>query len=278
MTVTRNMKLQTKPASVLLLFLLLCSVLFLLITVSCDDPTTPDSGTDSPEGNFLEDFDDGDYDGWSYHEDWSYSEGSHAVEVSDGALKIERREARGAHGIFGIEQDVSIPVDDSTEIMFDIQAAYSNVRGGSGDNNTEFPANISLTLATDDGEKTLRFAYNYRGGSDKEFEDGYQVGIGDAPEGEWLREEKYRITDYFPTASEVTNIDIFSKGWDYTGYVDNLVIGISVERVSSRSGRTEKVKGLIRSGSLNEIVNWIIGNKTSNERFGVQRSYRSGLT
>lgn len=149
------------------------------------------------------------------------------IDANNGYLLISRENAGNdlsePEGL-GISKGVNINVYDSTKIIFDVQAVYSNINNGSGLNNDQFPIIIKLLLETVNGEAVLQFAYNYRGGSVKISDNFYQAAFGRIWQGIWLKNEAFWITDYFPEATAIKKITIYGSGWDFTGMVDNLKI------------------------------------------------------
>ena len=179
---------------------------------------------------FSENFDDGNIDDWTYTEYFEGNPGTHDISAEGGFLSVMRlgssNSGGGPYGNIGIEKLLDIPVDQDTEILFDVKAVYNTLPLSyyeTGDNQA-YPIKVRLSLETLDGPCFLSFAYNYNGGSDASGGNLYRVGVGDAPQGVWMRDEAYRICDYFPLATSISQIRIVGKGWDFESQIDNVSI------------------------------------------------------
>lgn len=147
------------------------------------------------------------------------------IGVIDEELRVLRTGAGGAGRTCGPVTFMDFPVSDSTTVWFDVKATFSNVRNGSGDANTEFPANVSAYLTLDDGSQAhLRYSYNYRGGSDIHNANFIQIAQGYVPQDEWLFAEHMRIREHFPTASRMDSLRIYGAGWDFESWYDNIYV------------------------------------------------------
>ena len=184
------------------------------------------SATSAGTVQFSEDFEDPNLSGWEFIHPNSIGD-IQVIDANNGYLWINRENAGNnlsePEGL-GISKSVNIDVYDSTMIIFDVQAAYSNIANGSGLNNDQFPIIIKLLLETGNGDAILQFAYNYRGGSVKSADNFYQAAFGHVGQGIWLSDEAFWITDYFPDATAIKKITIYGSGWDFTGMLDNLMI------------------------------------------------------
>ena len=174
---------------------------------------------------FVENFDDGDFiNNPKWIED-NKDDRPGEVKVANKALKVVRTGAFGNGGGVGIKKSLKLPINNSTMVIFDVKASFSDVRNGSGDKNREFPISVSIIVRLEDGsDAEIRYAYNYRGGSNKKEEKLVQIAKGDVEQDAWLRAESFNVRSHFPTAQEITKIKIFGNGWNYEGWADNIKI------------------------------------------------------
>lgn len=89
-----------------------------------------DAGGPYNGNEFEDDFDDGDY---TSNPSWKVDNDDDIpgeVSVENGALKILRSNVTLNGGRVGIYKNVNIPVNEDTEVEYDVKASYSNVRGG----------------------------------------------------------------------------------------------------------------------------------------------------
>lgn len=172
---------------------------------------------------FEENFNDGDYSGWTY---WAPGSGSSYVQVESGKLHIKRWGAGGSGRSTGIKRDdVYIPLTDTVFTRFDVRADYSSVRNATGDGNTEYPMTYRLKLDSPQGDRWLYFSYNDDGGWNKLWGSGnhYQYG-NDLPGDTWVYDETYRLRDHFTDATAITEIALYGSGWDFEGWIDDIEI------------------------------------------------------
>jgi two-component sensor histidine kinase len=147
------------------------------------------------------------------------------VSVVEEALRFHQSGAVKCGNYVYLQIDLDIHVSDSTMISFDVKTVYSSVDDGAGYRGIEYPIIISLGMVNSYDEfLTLMFCYNYRGGESHFTKDVMRVVFPNCPQGEWLRNETFRIRDYFPDAMKIYSIKIQGSGWDYESYVDNIMI------------------------------------------------------
>jgi hypothetical protein len=142
-------------------------------------------------------------------------------------LHISRTKAAGCGGpTFLLRENLNLDLGDFEAIFtFDVRPIFSDVRGGTGDNNSEWPASLQVVLVTGEGkEVALIKAYNYRGGTDLNQKDLIILGNGSAKQGEWLRGETLQVKKHFPDATKIKDIYIGGNGWNFESEFDNLVL------------------------------------------------------
>lgn len=193
------------------------------VQVSVAVTTTP-----TEDASLSDNFDDRNYTtdpAWTINEDTDTYPYQGAVTAEDGYAHFTRIGAGGNGGDAGLTLAVDIPVTSATTVQFDVIASYRSVRSGCGDNCTEHPSNVMLTLEDASGTQfRLRYAYNY-GGAVARFERADYLQIAtDIPQGVWVTGESYTVHDAWPDAVRITQVDIFGNGWDFDGGIDSLVI------------------------------------------------------
>ena len=119
----------------------------------------------------------------------------------------------------------NIPVTDSTQIQFDVKPSYSNVDEGAGYSANEYPVSIYLSLLNRQNEfLTMWLSYNYRGGESYYIKNYVRHVFPYCEKDKWIRNEVYRIRDFFPNARTILEIQVVASGWDYVGWADNIKI------------------------------------------------------
>ncbi len=173
---------------------------------------------------FEEQFTDAGLPGWTYHETTTYNRGTIVSGVEGGALRVYRSGSSGAFGNIGYRRSVSLPVDADTRVRFAIYPVSSSVRNYTGDGNGEYPAQVAIKCSTPNGPFTFIIAYNEDAVDrpNRSWGDGCQISRTRVQG--WLTNESYGIRDYVPNATEITEIDLLSSGWDFEGQWDSLTI------------------------------------------------------
>ncbi|MCD4788508.1 MAG: tetratricopeptide repeat-containing sensor histidine kinase, partial [Bacteroidales bacterium] len=178
--------------------------------------------------HFEENFNDGDFTNnpvWESRIHQACAPEPPQIIVTGGLLKAHQTDG----GICGtsatINTKLNIVVSDSTKIQFDIKPSYSNVDEGAGYFDWEFPMQVSMSLRNAHNEwMNLIFGYNYRGGNSRFKKNIISIAFSDCQQDVWLRNETFTIRDYFPDAMFIQSITVGGNGWDYEGYIDNIVI------------------------------------------------------
>ncbi|MCD4736995.1 MAG: hypothetical protein K8R53_13200, partial [Bacteroidales bacterium] len=175
-----------------------------------------------------EDFNDGDY---TIHPEWkeairqSCAPESPTLTVKDGVLQLHQSGAGTCGSSAAIELDLNIPVSTNTKIKFDVKPSYSTVDEGAGWFDVEYPIYIILWLVDQNYRLArLMFAYNYRGGESIFEKDNISMAFPSCRQDEWIRNEVFVLSKYYPEAKFIKRIKVGSSGWDYTGYIDNIMI------------------------------------------------------
>jgi hypothetical protein len=175
--------------------------------------------------SFSENFNDGDYTSdpeWTVDNNDDYPGD---VSIVDNAVRFYRTGAGGNGGAVAIRRETMIEISNSTTLSFDAKAVYRSVGAGCGWNCGEYPANVQLALEDDSGnEYVVKYSVNYGDAiEDKERENFKQYAIS-IPRDVWERNITFIPTEAWPAATKITRIDLFAAGWDYEGYIDNIVI------------------------------------------------------
>ena len=82
----------------------------------------------------------------------------------------------------------------------------------------------SILRDQDQNQLELLFCYNYRGGASLYQDYFIRVAFPYCEQNVWLRDETFRIRDYFPQAVLIERIMLAARGWDYEGCVDNVAL------------------------------------------------------
>lgn len=158
------------------------------------------------------------------------------IEVVDGVLRIYQKDARSCGTYASIVIELDIPVSDNTRIQFDVKPSYSTVDEGAGWTNREYPVTIILSLVNlKDEFLTIYFCYNYRGGESYYYKDHIRHVFPYCAQDVWIRNEVYRVKDFFPDAKTIVRFQIEGRGWDYESYADNIKIFDSKRIIGAKS-------------------------------------------
>ncbi len=176
---------------------------------------------------WSDDFGDGNFTANPSWTEWNYDDAPGVVEVTgdDSYVHFFRDAPPGNGGSIRLGLNVSLPVTKGTSIAFDVNPIFSDVVGGAGFSDGEYPAEVHLSLLDGDGNPLeLHFCYNYRGGSSLYEADFVRVAFPYCSQGVWLRDETFRIRDYFRQAVLIERIELGADGWDFEGCIDNIVL------------------------------------------------------
>jgi len=158
------------------------------------------------------------------------------IAIVNGVLKIQQQDARTCGNWAHLSMELNIPVSDSTKFQFDVKPAYSSVDDGAGWKNDEYPVSVRLKLVNQKDEfMDIWFCYNYRGGASYLYKDQIRLVFPYCDQDEWVRNEVYRIKDFFPDAKTIIELRIAGSGWDYEGYADNIKIYNNIENVENKT-------------------------------------------
>jgi hypothetical protein len=229
--------------------------------------------TSSGEAAFSDDFDDGDF---TNDPAWSVDNNDDLpgeLDVIDDALQILRTNAGGNGGTTGISKTLNIPITQDTRVNYDVKATFSDVSGGAGFGDGEYPISVEVVLQRDDGSMArLRHAYNYRGGANKDEGDFIQIVFPDVEQDTWLRDESFRVREHFPEAETITELRIYGNGWNYEGWADNVSINKSGEGGQNPSVPSDLTA---TAGDSQIELTWSPGGEESPAGYNVYRSTSS---
>jgi hypothetical protein len=184
------------------------------------------TGIGLPEMTFNETFSDGDFTADPIGILVNATVVPGLADAIDRELHVQRTGAGGLGGAISVHYPVSIPLNDTTTIAFDVKVISSSVRYGTGDGNEEYPATLELVLQdVTNGTRMLRFAYNDDGGASKTNAGMLQIARGDAPAGVWIRGERFIIQQLMTQkAIRITEVRLGGSGWDFESYFDNVMV------------------------------------------------------
>ncbi|MCK9212400.1 MAG: carboxypeptidase regulatory-like domain-containing protein [Ignavibacteriaceae bacterium] len=180
-----------------------------------------------PPSSFSDNFNDGDF---TNNPEWTANVNSSGcqlgtISVINGELKANQTNSSGCSSGSFIKINVNIPLSDSTKIQFDVKPTFSDVEGGAGVQNDEYPAVINLWLATSNVDTVVvRLAYNYRGGASWTGAKYIVVAFPACQQNVWRRNEQFVIRNYVPNAVKIVKLQAGGQGWNFEGYFDNIRI------------------------------------------------------
>ncbi len=149
--------------------------------------------------------------------------------VVNGVLEISRHAARPISQGADITLPVHVPVSRATQIQFDVQVLPDSARRGCGLNCASWPARVRLRVRNSDlTESEVWYGYSDIGGTSHTLGNVVIVGRGDAPAGEWLREQRFTVRDALPRADTIIQISVGGTGTDYAARFDNIYLPVPV--------------------------------------------------
>lgn len=175
--------------------------------------------------DWSEDFSDGDFTRSSSWIERNRDDSPGVIKVTgtDKHVRFYRDAPSGNGGGMELVRSLDFRITDDSAVAFDVNPVFSNIGGGAGWHNGEYPIEVQLQLRDAAGrELRLAFCYNYRGGASAREPDFVRIAFPDCQKNVWLRDETFVIRDYFPQANTVNSITLRASGWDYEGCVDNV--------------------------------------------------------
>lgn len=168
--------------------------------------------------------------GWTAGQRWKVDAARGArVGAVGGALEVVRQGSRGAVQGAGISIPVRIRVTRATQIQFDVQLLADSLRGGCGLNCAGWPAIVRVRVKNSDlTESEIWYAYNDTGGAGRTLGGVVIVARGDAPAGQWLRDQRFTIRDAAPRADSILQVSLGGIGADFGARFDNLFVPVPV--------------------------------------------------
>jgi V8-like Glu-specific endopeptidase len=196
-------------------------------SVPTDSPTPTPTSPDLGQILVQDDFNDGDFTGspaWSVSGSQGCAPSFAGLSVDGGEFHVLQSGAGGCGNGAEIRIDLDAPLNEGDAILtFDVNPIFSDVVGGTGNGNTEWPAQVNLVVQRNDGsQKRLLIGYNYRGGFSEDQGVIRIVGLGNVPQGVWQRNQTFRLRDYIPDAARILGIFIGGAGWSYESRFDNV--------------------------------------------------------
>ena len=201
--------------------IVVCCVVFCM--ASCSSVTDPDP-IPIPPPEWSDDFDDGDFTATPAWAEINDDDAPGIVEVTgdDRYVRFFRDAPSGNGGNISLVHDFCYNVTDSTAVEFDVNPVYAEICGWEG---AEHPVEVTLHLRDDAGtDLYLRFCYNHVGGWSLYEQHYIRIVFPDCEQNVWLRGERFVVRDYFPQAASLVGIELAGRGWDFEGYIDNVLL------------------------------------------------------
>ncbi len=146
------------------------------------------------------------------------------LEVVGGEAHVARAGSRGITGTAGLTLAMLAPVTPATAIQFDVKVGASGVPNGCGLNCAAYPAVVRVRVRNNNQtESEAWYAFNDDGGRSQSLANVVIVARGDAPAGQWLRNQRFVIREALPRADSIIQVSLGGVGTDFDGWFDNLV-------------------------------------------------------
>jgi len=147
--------------------------------------------------------------------------GAH-IAVDSGELVIARTGSRGAIGAAGVALPVRIAAR-GTAIRFDVRVDSNATPGGCGLNCAEWPAMVRVRVKNRDFTESEVW-YVFGPANPGWNANGVTLVATPAPNGQWLRRERFMIEDADQRADSIIEVAFGGIGTDFRSRFDNIVI------------------------------------------------------